>query len=41
VENADVALPKVFEVLRDADVRSADLIYPSFDEVFFRLVRGV
>lgn len=41
VEDADVALPKVFEVLRDADVRSADLIYPSFDEVFFRLVRGV
>lgn len=40
VENADVALPRVFEVLRDADVRSADLIYPSFDEVFFRLVRG-
>ncbi len=41
VENADVSLPKVFEVLRDADVRSADLIYPSFDEVFFRLVRDV
>lgn len=40
VENADVALPRIFEVLRDADVRSADLIYPSFDEVFFRLVRG-
>lgn len=40
VEDADLALPKVFEVLRDADVRSADLIYPSFDEVFFRLVRG-
>ncbi|AHY47962.1 ABC-type multidrug transport system ATPase component [Rubrobacter radiotolerans] len=40
VENSDRALPKVFEALRDAEVRSADLIYPSFDEVFFRLIHG-
>ncbi|MDQ4106917.1 MAG: ABC transporter ATP-binding protein, partial [Actinomycetota bacterium] len=40
VDDADVALPKVFEALKGADVRSADLLNPSFDEVFFRLVRG-
>lgn len=40
VEDADTALPRAFEALRGAEVRSADLIYPSFDEVFLRLVRG-
>ncbi len=42
VEDADVALPRVFKVLNasGADVRSADILNPSFDEVFFRLVRG-
>lgn len=40
VDDADVALPKVFEVLKGADVRSADSLNPSFDEVFFRLVRN-
>ncbi len=40
VDDADIALPKVFEALGGADVRSADLLNPSFDEVFFRLVRG-
>lgn len=39
-DDADVALPKVFDALGDADVRSADLLNPSFDEVFFRLVRN-
>ncbi len=39
VENSDVALPKVFEALRDAKILSADLIHPSFDEVFFRLIQ--
>jgi hypothetical protein len=28
----------VFEVLNGADVRSADVLIPSFEEVFFRLV---
>lgn len=40
VEDADRALPRVFDALNGADVRSADVLYPSFDEVFFRLVRG-
>ncbi|MGI8649143.1 MAG: ABC transporter ATP-binding protein [Rubrobacter sp.] len=40
VENSDVALPKVFEALRDAKILSADLIHPSFDEIFFRLIRN-
>lgn len=40
VKNSDVALPKVFEVLRDSEILSADLIHPSFDEVFFRLIRN-
>lgn len=40
VDDADVALPKVFEALNGADVRSADLLNPSFDEVFFRLVQN-
>lgn len=40
VDDADVALPKVFEALNGADIRSADLLNPSFDEVFFRLVRN-
>lgn len=39
VENSDVSLPKVFEALRDAKILSADLIHPSFDEVFFRLIQ--
>ncbi len=40
VDDADVALPKVFEALNGADVRSADLLNPSFDEVFFQLVQN-
>jgi ABC-2 type transport system ATP-binding protein len=40
VDNADVAMPKVFSALNGADVRSVDILKPSFDEVFFRLVRG-
>ncbi|WP_041328002.1 ABC transporter ATP-binding protein [Rubrobacter xylanophilus] len=40
VEDADTALPRAFEALRGAEVLSADLIHPSFDEVFVRLVRG-
>lgn len=40
VDDADVALPKVFETLNGADIRSADVLNPSFDEVFFRLVRN-
>lgn len=40
VENSDVALPKVFEALRDTKILSADLIHPSFDEIFFRLIRN-
>jgi ABC-2 type transport system ATP-binding protein len=40
VEDADTSLPRAFEALRGAEVLSADLIYPSFDEVFVRLVRG-
>lgn len=39
VEDADAVLPKVLEMLRGADVRSVDLPRPSFDEVFFRLVK--
>lgn len=40
VEDADTALPEVFRALRDsgATARSADVLTPSFDEVFFRLV---
>jgi ABC-2 type transport system ATP-binding protein len=40
VEDADVTLPRVFGILRGADIRSVDIANPSFDEVFFRLVRG-
>jgi ABC-2 type transport system ATP-binding protein len=39
VEDADVALPRVLEILDGADVRSVDLPKPSFDEVVFRLVQ--
>ncbi len=41
VKDADVALPEVFQALSStgADIRSLDVLYPSFDEVFFRLVR--
>jgi hypothetical protein len=39
VEEADATLPKVMEVLVGADVRSVDIPKPSFDEVFFRLVK--
>ena len=39
VEDADVAVPKVMEALNGADVRSLDVPKPSFDEVFFRLVK--
>ncbi len=40
VDDAEVALPKVFDTLKGADIRSAELLNPSFDEVFFRLVRN-
>ncbi|TCJ19957.1 ABC transporter ATP-binding protein [Rubrobacter taiwanensis] len=40
VDDADVAMPQVFSALNGADVRSVDILKPSFDEVFFRLVRG-
>jgi ABC-2 type transport system ATP-binding protein len=40
VEDADAAVPKVTEVLNGADLRSLDVPKPSFDEAFFRLVRG-
>lgn len=39
VEDADAALPEVMETLDDAEVLSANIPRPSFDEVFFRLVR--
>ncbi|MDP8950957.1 MAG: ABC transporter ATP-binding protein [Actinomycetota bacterium] len=39
VEDADVAVPKVMEALDGADVRSLDVPKPTFDEVFFRLVK--
>ncbi len=41
VDDADVALPKVFDALHSAkaEVRSADVLAPSFDEVFIRLVQ--
>jgi ABC-2 type transport system ATP-binding protein len=41
VDDADVALPKVFDALHsaEAEVRSADVLAPSFDEVFIRLVQ--
>jgi len=37
--DADGALPAVMEALNGVDVRSVDLPTPSFDEVFFRLVK--
>ena len=40
VGDADAAVPEVTEVLNGADLRSLDIPKPSFDEVFFRLVRG-
>ncbi len=40
VEDADAAVPKVTEVLNGTDLRSLAIPKPSFDEVFFRLVRG-
>ncbi len=39
VEDAETALPNVMEVLSGADVRSMGVPKPSFDEVFFRLVK--
>lgn len=39
VDDADVALPRAFEALGRADIRSAGVLTPSFDEVFFRLIR--
>lgn len=40
--DADASLPEVIDALRSvgADIRSADALNPSFDEVFFRLVKG-
>ncbi len=40
VEDADVSVPKVLELLNGADLHSLDVPKPSFDEVFFRLVKG-
>ena len=40
VEDADEAAPKVLEALNGADGRSLDVPKPSFDEVFFRLMKG-
>ncbi len=37
-EDANVTLPKVLETLNGANVRSVEVLKPSFDEVFFRLV---
>lgn len=37
VEDADTALPEIFEVLEGAEVLSADVHTPSFEEVFIRL----
>lgn len=37
-DDADVTLPKVLEALNGAEVRSVEVLKPSFDEVFFRLV---
>lgn len=39
VEDADAALPKAMNTLNGADVRSLGVPRPSFDEVFFRLVK--
>ncbi len=39
VEDADAALPKAMNTLNGADVRSLGVRRPSFDEVFFRLVK--
>jgi len=41
VEDADAALPKAMEILAGADVRSVGVPKPSFDEVFFRLVKEI
>ncbi len=38
-QDADAALPLVMEALGEVEVRSVDLPTPSFDEVFFRLVK--
>lgn len=40
VDDADSQLPGVLKALDGADVRSANVPKPSFDEVFFRLVQG-
>lgn len=40
VDAADERLPEVFKALKGADIRFADVVNPSFDEVFLRLVRG-
>jgi ABC-2 type transport system ATP-binding protein len=39
VEDADAALPKAMEILDGSDIRSLGVPKPSFDEVFFRLVK--
>ena len=39
VEDADAELPKILAALDGAAVRSAEVPKPSFDEVFFRLVK--
>ena len=40
VDDADAELPAVLKALDGADVRSAAVPKPSFDEAFFRLVQG-
>lgn len=40
VDDADAELPRILKALDGADVRSADLPKASFDEVFFRPMRG-
>ena len=39
VDDADSKLPAVLKSLDGADVRSANVAKPSFDEVFFQLVQ--
>ncbi|MDP9474562.1 MAG: hypothetical protein M3R38_02490, partial [Actinomycetota bacterium] len=39
VDDADSKLPEVLKALDGAEVRSANVPKPSFDEVFFRLVQ--
>jgi glutathione S-transferase len=40
VDDTDAELPRILKALDGAEVRPADLPKASFDEVYFRLVRG-